>query len=38
MKEYEAPKAEVVTLENDIVTASGDNPVIVPTHSGGSND
>ena len=35
MKQYEEPKAEVITFDNDVITASGD---IIPTHSGGSND
>ena len=35
MKQYEEPTAEVITFDNDIITASGD--IIIPTHSGGSN-
>lgn len=35
MKQYEEPKAEVITFDNDIIKTSGDN--IIPTHSGGSN-
>lgn len=33
MKQYEEPKAEVITFDNDVITASGTS-----THVGGSND
>ena len=37
MKEYEEPKVEVVTFEEDIITSSnGVEPI--QTHNGGSND
>ena len=36
MKQYEAPRAEAILFENDVITASG-SPVI-STHGGGSND
>ena len=38
MKQYEAPRAEAILFENDVITASG-SPVVpvVPTHTGGSN-
>ena len=32
MKQYEEPKAEVITFDSDVITASGD------MHVGGSND
>ncbi len=32
MKEYEAPSAQVVTFDEDVITASG------AVHTGGSND
>lgn len=37
MKQYEEPKAEVISFDSDIITASNDNNDIA-THSGGAND
>ena len=36
MKQYEAPQAEVIVFENDVITASGNSSVVTP-HGGGSN-
>ena len=38
MKQYEEPKAEVITFEDDIITTSGGMNEPIGTHSGGSND